>query len=429
MIRTLISKDFLILRRNWIGLMINLALPLLITAMVGSIFGPSAKNDGLPIIKLAVVDEDKSVFGEFLRGALEQEVDGKHYFDPVFTTREEAMALIMDNQITAVMILPKDFTSDYLNGKKPAQIELIKNPTQRFLPAIVEELLSVVVDVLDAVSVNLSGEIPEIIEVFENDEMPDFAKLSKVILRIGKKFEKAEDYLFPPIMTYGRVEKETAEGAGDSEGEEEDGKPKFNIFAYLLPGLTGMFLLFIADLAVQGLFHERQLKTLDRFRTMYPGVMPLLISKAVYGVALLQLSAFILLGVGAMIFRFHWHAPLLVFTLVLSYAIFCVGFIFLLASLVQTAQRASVINSMAIMFMSFAGGSMMPVEALPAAFREFISPCFPNYWFIEALKSVQLGQGNIQWLPAVGGHILLGAICLVAAAWRYNQQLTKGAKA
>ena len=57
MLWTLLIKD---LRRVWHNpwpYLINLALPLCITALIGLVFGPSTQGGGLGQIKLAVVDE------------------------------------------------------------------------------------------------------------------------------------------------------------------------------------------------------------------------------------------------------------------------------------------------------------------------------------------------------------------------------------
>ena len=58
MLVTLIKKDIARLCVNWRSLLILLAMPLCITGLVGTVFGPAARTGEMPRIKLAIVDED-----------------------------------------------------------------------------------------------------------------------------------------------------------------------------------------------------------------------------------------------------------------------------------------------------------------------------------------------------------------------------------
>src|SRR5918996_930416 len=118
MVFTLLSKD---LRRAWRNpwpYIIHLALPICITALIGLAFGGCSKTTSMARIKVAVVDEDDSIFSSFLRGAMNQG-DAKKYLDLQFIAKAEAMAQINANEISAVLIIPQNFSSDYLSGKNP----------------------------------------------------------------------------------------------------------------------------------------------------------------------------------------------------------------------------------------------------------------------------------------------------------------------
>ncbi|MCX6928020.1 MAG: hypothetical protein NT154_33140, partial [Verrucomicrobia bacterium] len=49
------------------------------------------------------------------------------------------LAQLNANQLSAVFIVPKDFTADYLAGR-PTKLELIKNPADSIHPAFLEEV-------------------------------------------------------------------------------------------------------------------------------------------------------------------------------------------------------------------------------------------------------------------------------------------------
>jgi hypothetical protein len=169
----LLSKDLRRAWRNPIAFAIHLALPVLITALIGMVFsgGGAGGGGGLGRIQLAVVDEDDSVVTRFLRGALNQG-EASRYLQAVVLSRDEALARVRDDQLSAVVILPRGFTRDYVLGDQTLAIELIKNPARSFHPAVVEELMGVLVTTLNAVARNFRPELSAWKMAFERAERP-----------------------------------------------------------------------------------------------------------------------------------------------------------------------------------------------------------------------------------------------------------------
>ena len=279
MLWTLLIKDLRRARHNPWPYLINLALPLCITALIGLVFGPSRKGGGIVPIKVAVVDDDDSVLGSLLRGAMNQG-DFKKHLEARFLEREEALKQINDNKISAVLIIPKGFTRSYLAGDGSVALELVKNPAQSFYPAILEELLQVVVAGLNAVARNLSSDLPEWKAIIEKEGRPDMKRIADLLVRVGDKFEKAEHYLFPPLVGYEATTRKKTKEEG----------PALNIFAFLLPGMAAMFLLFLADHAIRDLYREVTARTLDRFRTLHDRLLPFIVSKVVLAMAVVVLA-------------------------------------------------------------------------------------------------------------------------------------------
>src|SRR5438128_8793679 len=72
----LLWKDLRRAWRNPVGWLVFLAVPLVITGLIGAIFGPKSNTSALGRIRFAVVDEDDSVLTKFLRGGLSQDKGG-----------------------------------------------------------------------------------------------------------------------------------------------------------------------------------------------------------------------------------------------------------------------------------------------------------------------------------------------------------------
>ena len=71
----LLIKDAKRTRRNPWPILIFLAIPLSLTGLIGAAFSPRSQSSGLGQIKLAVVDDDRSVHDRGARGGREDRVE------------------------------------------------------------------------------------------------------------------------------------------------------------------------------------------------------------------------------------------------------------------------------------------------------------------------------------------------------------------
>jgi ABC-2 type transport system permease protein len=133
----LLLKDLRRAWRNPVSWLVFLAIPLVITALIGLVFGPKSNDTSLGRIKFALVDEDNSALTRFLRGAINQGKGGEH-LDPVFLGRAEALQQIQDDKLSAMVVIPAGFTRDYLRTTNVVSLELVKNPAQSIYPAVLE---------------------------------------------------------------------------------------------------------------------------------------------------------------------------------------------------------------------------------------------------------------------------------------------------
>ncbi|HEU0039126.1 MAG TPA: ABC transporter permease, partial [Verrucomicrobiae bacterium] len=401
MLLVLLAKDLRRAWRNPLPWLINLALPLCMTALIGLAFGDKSDTGALGRIRFAVVDEDDSVLTGFLRGAANQRESGK-YLEPVFLQRAAALRQINDNKLSAVLIIPTNFTRNYVTGGEAVSLELIKNPAESIHPAVLEELLGAVVTALSAISRNFQSEFPEWREVIEGKR--DYHQVSALIERAGDKLKTAGKYVNPPLVSYERVTR-TSESRteaprpvgskGEAKGSGSKSAPAFNLFAYLLAGMAGMFLLFLANNGMNDLHRELRQRTFERYHTLHQRLFPFIASKVVFTVVLLLFSSVVMLGGGAVIFRIHWQQPLALAALTLGYSAFAAGTMALLVSLMPDERRGTALNTIAAMALGIMGGCAFPPQNLPAFLREHVSPLLPSYWFADTVRRLNFGDENV----------------------------------
>ena len=203
MLRVLLAKDLLRAWRNPLPWMINLIVPLAMTALIGLVFGGNSSGGGLGKIRFAVVNENNTRLSEFFRRAaysMQGENSSGVQLEPVFTNRVEAMRLINANQISAVLIIPTNFLSNYLLGREKVSLELIKNPAESIHPAVLEEGLGAIVTAMNAISRNFQSEFPEWQAVVDGKD--EYHQVAGLIDRASDKLKIVEKYINPPLVSY-----------------------------------------------------------------------------------------------------------------------------------------------------------------------------------------------------------------------------------
>ncbi|MBU6399431.1 MAG: ABC transporter permease [Verrucomicrobia bacterium] len=421
----MLAKD---LRRAWRNpwpWLLNLALPLCVTALVGLAFRGGGEGSGLGRIRFALVDEDDSPLTGFLRGATSQDRGGK-YLEPVILDRAAALRQINDNQLSAVLIIPPGFTRHYLTGSQRVNLELIKNPAQSIHPAVLEELLGAVVTALNALSRNFQSEFPDWQAVFEGHR--DYHQVAALIERAGRKLEAARQFVDPPLVSYEKPKPAKAAPAASGAGRSRPG-PAFNLFAYLLIGMGGMFLLFLANNGMNDLHRELRLRTFDRYQSLRQDLWPFVAGKVLFTVVLLGFSALVLFGGGAVLFAIQWRHPLNLTLLTLAYAWFAAGLMAVLVALVPDERRANTLNSIGGMLLGLAGGCAFPTQQLPPLLRDHLSPLLPTFWFTESARALQAGDGHLAWAVGLLKLLVVSAVLIGLAAWLLRRRVTAGRRA
>lgn len=421
LLRHLLAKDLRRARRNPAPWLISLAIPFVLTALMGLAFGPRGSG-GPNRINLAVVDEDKSPLSKLIGQAYNQESAQRPVsFHAEIVARDAALARLTNNEFAAVIILPAGLMSGFLERNGPLTIEVIKNPAQGIPPAIVEETTATLVSLLNAVQRILGDDLEAWRRMIEGESDFDLLTAGALLIESGNRLASAREYLFPPLVTF------ATETRADPAATAGPGRGMGNMFGYLLTGMAAMFLLFLSDQGTRDLYRESRAGTLMRFRSLHGGLVLFIASKITLAMASVLIGAAVLLGGGALIFQIAWPHPLALAGLTVAYAVFAAGIMGLFAALAGTERRADVLNTVAVMVLSMAGGCMFPAEMFPRFLREFITPWVPTGWYAQAARELLWAEPHRGTLWAALQLAGLGAACVFAAAWIFRRRLEKGA--
>jgi len=406
----LARKDFIRKWRNPVVIIGFILIPVVLTFLLGLIFG-SPEEKILPRISVLAVDEDKSFFSEFFLGSFKQGELNK-LIDLKKVEKEEGLKLMDKGKASALLIVPEKFGENVWNGK-PVELLLLKNPSEQFLPQIVEEICDIASLLFSSLFSVFSNELNTIKSFIDKGDIPN-KEISSLSVQIKNRIESISKFVFPPVIS---LKEKTIE-----EKEEES---LFSPHSYILPAIAVMFLLFICNVVFEDILREKEMGTLLRMTVSPLKITDFIWSKILTSAVIGMLCTFILIALGRIIFSIHWGNPFLLFFIVLCLNFMIAGFISFLYTFVRTEKQAGSVLPSVIIVMALLGGSMVPTESFPPFILNF-SKLTLNYWGIKAFHKVMMNASFQEIFPILLGMVLVGIFFSLVGSYFLNNSLKKG---
>ncbi len=454
----MLRKDLVRRLRAPVGLVVLLIFPVAFAGMVGMAFGPRGGGGGqeLPRIRILLVDLDQGFLSNVISGPASNEEFSEQFELVQVADEAEARARMEDGEASGLIIIPAGFSADLLD-LKPVALQLVKNPAESILPQVVEEMARVLAVFLDTGVRILAEPLKAVGETFEGVDadaslFPGDAVLTELTLQVASRVRPLTRYVFPPALTLETVsEREwplaaavtvragepledlraraTAEGlmepAGAPDAPQGGG---LNIFAFLLPMVSLMSILFIGESGMQDLLQEAKAGTLTRQFASPAGVSQVLAAKVLFTLLLCGAAMVILALVGLAL---GWIpraiSPAGALVQVGAVAFAATGLATLVYGIARTERSASALSSVLIIVMSLVGGSFMPVQQMPDLLAS-LAPYTLNYWGIRGFTDLTVRGGGLTDVVVEASVLLAaGAATLLAGWWRLSGRFARQA--
>jgi ABC-2 type transport system permease protein len=387
-----------------VAILVLLLIPLMMTGIIGVIFGPSSDNNNqLPKIDVLVVDNDKEFMSKLLLGAFDSK-ELKEMFQVTVVAEKEGKKLISKGKASALVIIPGKFSERLIKAEN-VQLEVIKNPAQQFLPEIVEEFMTTTAVFLSAVVQVFEPEIKAVDSLLDLDiEEVSVMQMTPFLEAGRQKIIAIKKYLDPLLV---KLKKEVV-GEKKSEKKEESG---FNVYSFIIPGMGIMFLLFIIEIFLRDILTEREDGKLQRMMFSPLHTMEYIFARIISGWLLGILVLLIMVVFGMVLFGIDWGNYFYLFLLAAVTSFWIAGFFALLNGFFKNKNQAGALTAPIILVFSVFGGSVLQVHNLPEAVR-WVSDFTPNQWFIKGVELVK--NGNFPAAPL--GVLLATAFILFLVA-------------
>lgn len=358
------------------ALLWRLAMPLVMTVLVGSVFGGGATGTRTPV---AVADEDGSTYSRLFAERLGNE--------PTVGLREttgpEARALLEDGHVAAVIFIPQGFAAR-INTGKDADVSVRFDP-RRGPPMLVTEIVR---EVAMRLSVDaIAGEFTAALAVRETqDPSQGPAVRRRAIDRADSRWSPT-----PPVT----VSVEVASAlAADRRRRLPTGMEQAS------PGFAVMFVMMAAAMSAATLVVERQNGTLARLMTTPTRRTSILGGKiaGIYLQGIVQMGILIIVGWGLL--GVNWgQAPAALALLVAAYLFSATGLGVMLAAVVRTEAQASTLFPVVTIIPSMLGGAWWPIEVAPQ-YMQTLAYAVPQGWAMTGFVNIiTRGLGLAEVLP------------------------------
>jgi ABC-2 type transport system permease protein len=369
------------LKAPWV-IVIFIAIPLVMTGLIGVIFAPRGDSGQLPPIRVLLVDQDKGLASKLILGSFDVD-QMKKMFQVTVTDDADGARRMKRDQASAMVVIPKGFTLDLLDAK-PVTLRVVKNPSEQFLPDVVEEFMATMAVMLSGVVQAFSEEVQGLRAMFSGpvDRLP-WDKLGPEFGKAQKKVSAAAKYLNPLLI-----------GLKGEETKVPGAKPQTSmrdIFSIILPGMAIMFLLFIVQTLMRDILSEREDGKLRRMMTTPVRPLELIGARIAAGWIMGLAVLLVMVAFGTWVFRASWGPFGYFLLLAVTASFWTAAFFALFHALVRNRNQAGALGAPIILAFSLFGGSMMSPEVMPKAFLA-VGIVTPNRWFIDGAALVRQGH-------------------------------------
>jgi len=371
----LFKADF---KRRWnkpLLILLYLVSPIIFAAIMWLAFGGG--GDGFSPLNMAVVNKDKNgMISDFLVNAFKNE-QMEDRLKTYNTDKKTADKMLENGEISAILIIPENFTGDFFDEKNPSLI-LKKNPAHQIYPEMSETILEILKEAVDYLLTFFYDEFQILKNAFENEGNITEEKLINLYDDMKNKIEIIVKIVEEPSI-------------GLDEVKEKEEKEKVPITVYFFPGLSFFFMFFIASAALTDSVKERSKFILKRLFASNLRKYEYALSKILSCVIFILVIEIVLSIAGYMFFSLTVESVLLFLGLIFIAAVLITSLFVIITSISEKETQVHNISMIFIFLFAILGGSMIPVQNLPD-FLKSIAFISPIYHINNATISIILGD-------------------------------------
>ena len=409
---TIAWKDTLIRFRDRNALIMMIAAPLVLSAIIGSAFGgfingsDPAPFDAIPVL---VVNADEGELGQQFVDIL-SEGDLKDLLAPTeMDDLTAARELVQLGDARAAVFIPENFSEVMLGGTAQATIQFYPDPSATLTPNIVRGIIVQIANGFSSASI--SGEVAVTQIMVETGGVGvDMAAIGDAI---GSELQTNFDNNASISLNTVAV--------GD-----DDATADISPFAFFAPSMGILFLMFAMMDGTRSILDEDKEGTLDRLISTPTSNVEILLGK-IGGVFLTGLLQFVVFVVASrFIFQLNWGSSLsglVLMMLAVVLAFTSLGA--LIAAFAKDVSQANIIGTVVTLVFAALGGNFAPAQNFPT-WLEQLSKITITRWGLDGFSDLTIrGLGLNDVLLEAGVLMGLTVVFFILALVQFQRRIAR----
>jgi ABC-2 type transport system permease protein len=404
-----------------IGMMV--VAPLLLTGLIYAAFGGKSGGDvSISATKVGVVNADSLPSGHALREPLGASIRSLFFADNVksliaaidYPDEPAARAAVNRQEIGVAVIIPANFSVQFLNGAPNNQIVIVSDPTLNFGASIVKNMVSTIID-------GANGNAIAVKTLLERSQtyniMPDPVKFSSWVASYITWYTNFQSDLNQ------NSERSALVQIAPATGETKQADPLAQMMGMVMTGQMIFFAFFTAAYAMMSILREAEEGTLARLFTTPTDRTNILTGKFLAVFITVVIQGLVLMVIGHFAFGINWGQPLNVAMAFLGQVVAASGLGVLLISFVKTTKQGGPVLGGGLTAFGMLGGlftTNIP-GGMPAAFT-MLGNFVPQGWVLKGWQMTLNGQPASDQLVPLGVVLAMGVVMFAIGNWMFHRR-------
>ena len=415
---TIAWKDTTIRFRDRNALILMVAAPLVLSAIIGSAFGGFLNsNDPVPFdaIPVLLINQDDGEMGQQFADILTSDALGDLLVVTEMADETAARQQVQRGEARAAIVIPDGFSEavsgDSETAESPALVQFYADPSATVTPNIVRGVVTQIVNGFNSAAISSEVTVAQL--TAEAATLgPALADLGTVLqAEMQSRFNEGQ----PVVIALNDVP------VGETE-ETADISP----FAFFAPSMGILFLMFSMMDGTRSILEEEQEGTLSRLISTPTSHLEIILGK-IGGVFLtggLQFVVFV--AASALIFQLDWGNSLLglaMLTLAVVLSLTSLGA--LIAAFARNPSQAGILGTVVTLVFAALGGTFVPAQNFPPFLQE-LSKITVTRWALDGFTDLTIyGLGATDVVLETAVLTGLSILFVALALWQFQRRLAK----
>ena len=413
-------KDLTRSFRSLFAVGMTIVAPLLLIGLISLAFGGAFNRPSdLPAISVGIYNADTLTDTSILAEPLGVNIRSMFFDESVqswitatdFSSEISLRSALDRREIGVAILIPADFSEQFLEGNRDTQILILSDPTLTIAPQVAQNMVTAMLD-------GVSGGGIAIETILERQKIqgvqPDPEQITSLIDRYSAWYRDFQRDLFhnPESAVLMMV---APTGKTSSEN------PIQQMLGFMMAGQMVFFAFFTGAYSMMSILEENEEGTLARMFTLPMSRTTILTGKFLAVFLMLFVQGIVLLIAAHLIFNIQWGDPKMIVLVLLGQVVAAAGLGVLLISFVKTSRQAGPVLGGALTALGMIGGLFTANMNMPEAFNR-LAAFTPQGWVVRGWKIVLSGQPASDLLLPLLVMLVIGVVMFVIGAFRFQRR-------